>query len=390
VSNPLTQLSLDQLRRRTSEKWQRYPPDVLPVWVAEMDVTLPEAVVAALERALHMGDTGYATGTTYHEAFTDFAAWRWGWTPDPDHMRLVPDVMLGVVEVLKLVTGAGDAVVVNPPVYPPFYDFITHMDRRVVTAPLDDQHRLDLAALAAAFVAARAGGRPAAYLLCSPHNPTGTVHTRAELGAVAAVAREHGVRVVADEIHAPLVLAGATHVPYLSVRGAEGGFALLSASKAWNLAGLKVALAAAGPEAAHDLARMPEEVGHGAGHLAIIGHVAALQHGRAWLAAVLAQLDANRRLLGELLATRLPGVRSVPPAATYLAWLDCRSLGVGDDPAAVFFEHGRVALTSGRRFGPGGAGHARFNFGSSPAVITEAVNRMATALERFDSPSPTR
>ena len=380
MANPLQALSLDQLRRRTSAKWRRFAPDVLPAWVAEMDVPVAEPVAQALADAVAVGDTGYPWGATYAEALAEFAAARWGWTVDLGHTAIVPDVMLGVVEVLKLVTGNGDAVVVNPPVYAPFYQFIEHADRRVVEAPLSAGHRIDLAALDAAFGRARAAGRPAAYLLCSPQNPTGTVHTAEELSAVAGLAARHGVRVVADEIHAPVVYGDAVHLPYLSLPGTENGFALLSASKAWNLAGLKAAVAVAGNAAAADLARMPEEVSHGPSHLGVIAHSAALRHGGAWLDGLLTGLDANRRLLGELVAEHLPSVRYRPPQGTYLAWLDCRALGLQQDPATVFLERGRVALSPGPSFGSGGAGHARLNFATSRELLTEAVRRIAAAL----------
>jgi cystathionine beta-lyase len=378
--NPLRVLTLDHLRRRTSMKWRTYPEDVLPLWVAEMDVPLAGPVVRAVTEALETGDTGYPVGTAYAEALAAFAGKRWNWDGlAVERTAVVPDVMLGVVEMLKLVTGHGDAVVVNPPVYPPFYDFVTHLDRRIVQAPLGADGRLDLDVLEEAFRQAVADGGRAAFLLCSPHNPTGTVHTATELSAVAALAERYGVRVVADEIHAPLVLAGPGFVPYLSVPGAERGLSLMSASKAWNLAGLKAALAIAGPGAAADLARMPEEVGHGPSHVAVIAHTAALRDGAAWLDALLAGLDANRRLLADLLAEHLPAVRYRPGDATYLAWLDCRGLGLGDDPADVFLRRGRVALTSGPPFGTGGAGHARLNLATSPEVLTEAVRRMSAA-----------
>ncbi|MFF9311554.1 MalY/PatB family protein [Streptomyces sp. NPDC014748] len=379
--DPLRVLTPDELRRRTSMKWRTHPADVLPLWVAEMDVPQPEAVVRAVTDALALGDTGYPAGTAYAEALAAFAAKRWGWdTLAVERTALVPDVMLGVVEMLKLVTGPGDPVIVNPPVYPPFFQFVTHMDRRVVQAPLGPDLRLDLDALDEAFGRAVAGGGRAAYLLCNPQNPTGTVHTAAELTAVAELADRHGVRVVADEIHAPLTAAGAAFVPYLSVPGGERGLSLMSASKGWNLAGLKAALAVAGPEAAADLARLPEEVGHGASHLGVIAHTAALRDGIAWLDALLAGLDENRRLLAALLAEHLPGIRHRPGRATFLAWLDCRGLGLGDDPAQVFLDRGRVALNSGLPFGEGGAGHVRLNIGTSPDLITEAVRRMTEAV----------
>ena len=381
MSNPLSQLSLAELRGRTSIKWQLFPPDVLPLWVAEMDVRLPEPVAAALTQAISQGDTGYPSGGMYAEALASFAVSRWGWELPVAQSLLVPDVMIGIVEVLRLVTDPGDPVVFNSPVYPWFYPFIEHADRRVVEAPLGADGRLDLAVLERAFGQLREAGGKVAYLLCSPQNPTGAVHTAAELSAVAELAATYDVRVVADEIHAPLVLPGATFVPYLSVPGGERGFSVLSASKGWNMAGLKAAVAVAGDDATADLARMPEEVGHGASHVAVIGHAAALTDGVQWLDELRDGLDLNRRLLSQLMAEHLPSVRYQPGEATYLAWLDCRNLELGDDAAAVFLERGRVALSPGLEFGTGGAGYVRLNLATSPEILTEAVQRMAAALD---------
>lgn len=380
-SNPLLRVSLDDLRRRTSVKWRRYPDDVLPVWVAEMDVELAGPIVRAVTDAVSLGDTGYPSGTAYAEALVEFARRRWGWDGlAVERTAIVPDVMLGIVEVLKLVTGPGDAVVLNCPVYRPFYQFVRSMDRRVIEAPLDTGFRIDLAALEDAFRRAVASRRRAAYLLCSPHNPTGTVHTTDELAGVARLADRYGVRVVVDEIHAPILAFGVAFVPYLSVPGGESGISLLSASKAWNLAGLKAAVVVAGPVAAPDLTRIPEEVSHGVSHVGAIAHAAALRDGFDWLDALLSGLDDSRGLLADLLQEHLPAVRYAPADGTYLAWLDCRSLGLGDDPAAVFLERGRVALSPGPDFGSGGAGYARLNLATSPDVITEAVRRMAAAI----------
>ena len=327
VPDPLEQLTLAELRQRTSMKWREHPPDVLPLWVAEMDVLLAEPVQRVLHDAVTRGDTGYPSGTGYAEALAAFAADRWGWDDvDVARTALVPDVMLGVVEALRLLTSPGDTVVVNCPVYPPFFAFLETSGLQVHEAPLTADSRLDLDALAEAMA-----GPATAYLLCNPHNPTGTVHTADELAAVAALADEHGVRVVADEIHAPLVLPGAAFVPYLTVPGAGAGFAVLSATKGWNLAGLKAALLVAGPGAAGDLARLPEVVSHGPSHLGVLAHTAALAEGGPWLDALLAGLDRKRRRLRTLLDEHLPGVGWTTPEATYLAWLDCRPLGLGAD-----------------------------------------------------------
>lgn len=378
--NPLTALSLEDLRTRTSVKWRAYPPDVLPLWVAEMDVPVAAPVAAAVRSALDHGDTGYAAGTAYAEALSEFSARRWGWSIDVARTATVADVMRGVTEMVRLVTRPGDDVVVSSPVYPPFYAFMRGEGRTVVEAPLDPAGRLDPDALADAFERATRGGRAAAYLLCNPHNPTGTVHAPEELAALAALAARHGVRVISDEIHAPLTLPGATFTPYLTVPGTDDAFAVMSASKGWNLAGFKAAVVIAGADAVRDLRRMPEVVGHGVGHLGSMAHAAAYRDGEAWLDALLAGLDANRRLLGRLLEEHLPRVRHRTPAATYLAWLDCRELG--EDPARGFLDEARVALLPGEPFGTGGEGRVRLNFATSPAILTEAVRRMGEVSRR--------
>lgn len=396
VANPLERLTLARLRDRTSVKWRTHPADVLPLWVAEMDVLLAEPVERALTAAVTAGDTGYPMADAYLEAYARFARRRWDWDgADPARMAIAPDVMLGIVEVLRLVTGRGDTVVVNAPVYPPFFAFVEHDGRRILQAGLTAEGRIDLDALAKAFAAARSRSSRPAYLLSNPHNPTGAVHTAAELTQVARLAREFGVRVVSDEIHGPLVLAGALFTPYLSVAGAEDGFAVTSASKAFNLAGLKAAVIVAGPEAAADLRRLPEEVGHGPSHLGVLAHTAAFDHGEAWLDALLGGLAANRELLADLLSARLPQIGYRPPEGTYLAWLDCRSLGLHDPggdgspgvvaelagPARFFLDRAKVALSSGHVFGAGGSGHVRLNLATSQAILAEAVDRMGDAVD---------
>ena len=376
IPDPLTELGEAQLRRRTSMKWRAYDEDVLPLWVAEADVSLAPAVVDAVTEAVRSGDTGYPAGTRYAEALARFARDRWGWDGlDPARAMVVPDVMQGAVEALRAVAGPGDGVVVTPPVYPPFYAFLRHAGMVPVEAPLTPDGRLDPDTLAATF----AQPDIRAFLLCSPQNPTGTVHTAGELAAVAELAARHGVTVVADEIHAPLVDPGTPFTPWLSVPGTENGFSLQSASKGWNLPGLKAAVAVAGTEV--DLDRMPADILEaGASHVAVQAHVAALDEGRDWLDGFVAGIARNRARLTDLLAEHLPGVRYRPGPATYLAWLDCRELALGDDPAAVFLERGRVALVGGPHYGTGGAGHVRFNLGTTPQIVAEAVRRMAAAL----------
>jgi cystathionine beta-lyase len=392
--NPLEDLSLEQLRRRGSMKWATYPADILPLWVADMDVRLAPAIATALHQAIDDGDTGYPAGTGLAEAFKGFAARRWQWNDiDLGRVARIPDVMMGAVQVLRLVTDPGDAVVVNTPVYAPYFAFVPNDGRKIVEAPLGDEGRIDLDALSEAFERARASSRNVAYLLCNPHNPTGTVHTAEELRGVAELARRHGVRVVADEIHAPLVLPGAIFTPYLSVPGAEDAFSLTSAAKGWNLAGLKAALVVAGPEAAADLQRLPAEVILGSSYLGVIAHTAAFTAGDKWLDGLITGLAGNRDLLTQLIAEHLPEVRFKAPEATYLAWLDCRALGFEVEertegiafasdlagPAKMFLDQGRVAVSSGHIFGSGGSGHVRLNYATSGAILSEALSRMGRA-----------
>ncbi|HET6212819.1 MAG TPA: aminotransferase class I/II-fold pyridoxal phosphate-dependent enzyme [Micromonosporaceae bacterium] len=366
-------------------KWRRYDPDVLPLWVAEMDAPLAPPVTEALAAAVRRGDTGYAHPGRLAEAYADFSARRFGYTPEAGRTRLMPDVMRGIVEVLRVTTARGAGVVINPPVYHPFFSFLAAAERRVVEVPLlssvDGSYTLDLSTLESVF----AGGDVSAYLLCNPHNPTGTVFGPAELTAVAELAQRYGVRMLVDEVHGPLTFPGTPAVPFLSLAerspAAAGAFVFVSASKAWNLAGLKAALVLAGPAAVDDLARIPEEASFGAGLLGVLAGEVALQYGEPWLDSMVRALDANRVLLAELLADRLPGVRYRPPDATYLAWLDCRALGLGDDPAAEFLARGRVAFSPGEQFGTPGRGFVRLNFATPVAVLREAVARMAQAVQ---------
>ena len=381
VPLPVDDLAL--LRRRRSAKWRSHDPDVLPLPVAEMDFPLAPAVRDVLADAVQRSDTGYAAGAAeLAEALAGFAADRWGWEVDTGAVVPATDVGVACVEMLRVVCRPGDAVVINPPVYPPFFHWVEESGTKLVEAPLRQDEtgawRLDLDALADAFAS-----RPAAYILCNPHNPVGRVHTREELTEVVRLAHEHGVTVISDEIHAPLVLPGATFTPFLTVPGAdEVAVSLVSTSKAWNLAGLKCAAIVSASPAMHELVRQrPVDARWRVGHFGLLASVAAFADGREWLDALLATLDANRHLLTRLVGERLPDVRWSPPEATYLAWLDCRAYGDGDEPRDLFLRRGRVALEAGPRFGAPGSGWVRLNFGTSAEILDQAVARMATATE---------
>ena len=400
IKNPLEELSLRELQERTSWKWRTYPDDVLPLWVAEMDVPLAPPVAESLHRAVAMGDTGYVAGTELLEAFQGFAARRWDWkTVEIDRTRVVVDVMNGFVQLLDVITDPGDPVIVNPPVYTPFYSYTEHHGRRILEAPLGEDSRVNMETLDQAFATARAEAKRAVYFLANPHNPTGVVHTAAELSAILGLARKHDVTVVSNEIHAPLVYSDTQFTPLLSLPGAERSFALTSASKAWNLAGVKAAILVGGSETFEQLAAVPAWTSRIASHLGVIAHAAAYNDGEPWLDALLHGLESNRALLEDLISTHLPQAQLLRPEGTYMAWLDCRQIATpdGNDPAAagnfgamvgpakLFYDEGKVALTSGHVFGPGGAGRVRINFGTGSTILTEAVTRMGNAARTATS-----
>lgn len=374
-------ISWADLRRRRSAKWRRYPDHVLPSWLAEMDFPLADPIKRALHEAVDRDDTGYASFGGYGEALSAFLAARLSWSVDPGHVSTVPDVLSGVTESLRLLTDPGDGVVINTPVYPPFFTTIADAGRVVVPSPLardGDGYQLDIDGLRDAF-----GGGARAYLLCSPHNPTGLVLSRPELEQVVELARRYDVAVLADEVHAPLTLPGATFTPYLSLgpHAARRAVALTSASKSFNLPGLKcAALIAIDGEVLRLTERIPAEVRYRTGLFGVVAALAAFTECGHWLDDVISYVDGNRHLLGKLLGEQLPDVRYRPPAAGYLAWLDFSAYGLGDDPAATLLERGDVALTSGPDFGTPGAGFARLNLATSRALLTETVDRMVRAV----------
>ncbi|MEY9850894.1 cystathionine beta-lyase [Leifsonia sp. EB41] len=376
-ARPLEQL----FASRSSIKWRRYPADVLPVFVAEMDFDVEPAILDRVAETLRNSDTGYLDSAgPLAPAFADFAWSSWSWGVDPEWVHLATDVTVGVVETLRLVLPeAGGRVVLTPPVYPPFFEMIEEADAVAITVPLreDAGWTLDLDGLEAAFAAGAD-----AMLLCNPQNPTGRCHSRRSLEALARLAARYGVFVVSDEVHAPLAHPGARFTPFAPVALAAGARAVTvtSASKAWNLAGLKCAvIVAAEPATADLLTRLPEELAARTSILGLHANVAALSCLR-WRDGLLDQLVTNLRLLEAELAVHAPSVRVIRPDAGYLAWLDFRETGLGDDPARTLIDVGRVALNSGVAFGEQGRGFARINLACDPSTVVEAVRRIAATV----------
>jgi cystathionine beta-lyase len=371
---------LSLLRQRTSEKWRTFGEDVLPLFVAEMDYPLAEPIKRALHDTIERSDCGYVSEQNgFADAFAGFAQRRWLWQVDPAHVKLATDVSVAIVESLRQVIVPGDTVVINPPIYPPFFDLVPEAGGVVHEVPLVQSETgwsLDLDGLEQAFAAGAS-----AYLLCNPHNPLGHPQSVEDLSAVALLAAKYDVTVISDEVHGPLTHTDGTFTPFLSVspEAAEFGICVTAASKAWNLAGLKcAAIVTASPRMRDALDGLPEEVLWRTSQLGLVASIAAFTDGDAWLDGAVSAIQSNRALLADLLDAELPGVGYDQPKASYLAWLDFRQLGWGEDPSVTALQQAKVALNPGPMFGAEGSGFVRLNFACSPEVLEEAISRLGT------------
>ena len=365
-------LDLDVLRQRTSMKWTRFAPEVLPMWVAEMDLLPPPGVTAAMQHVLEIGDLGYPGYDSLPRAFADFAESTWGLCLDANKLLPCSDVVSGMAVLVDAFTPDGSSIVINTPIYPPFRTSGAVGQRRLLEATMTPEGRLDLDALETAFAHEDATG----YLLCNPHNPYGTVPTADELAAVAALARRYGIVVISDEIHAALVAPGARFTSYLQVPGSENGYVVTSASKAFNLAALKAGLLIGGSEVVDKLWKLPYEVRAGSSHLGLLVQAAGLDHDRDWLTQLNSEIAANKRLLASLLPD--VGLEYTPSEGTYLAWVDASPLGF-DNAAVRIRERGKVAFNPGTDYAGDHAQWVRINLATSPAIIREAVRRIGVA-----------
>lgn len=379
-------------RRGTdSNKWHKFGPDVLPLWVADMDFRSPEAVVRALRERVEHGVFGYLREqvTELAEVFADRCAKRYGWRVPPEAVVPLPGVIAGFNVACRAVCAPGDGLLIQTPAYPPILRVPGNVGLRPALVDLarrpDGGWEPDLDAFERAAAAARA------FLLCNPHNPVGRVFTRAELAAMARACLRHDLAIVSDEIHCDLLFDGRAHVPLASLDPeiADRTITLMAPSKTYNLAGLACGLAVITNPALRErfLAARVDMVKS----TNVMGHTAALaayRGGDAWLEALLRYLQANRDFLVAEVRRALPGVGVVPPEGTYLAWLDCREAAIpGGDPWTFFLERARVALNDGRTFGAAGEGFVRLNFGCPRSLLREGLERMAAALAGAGAPA---
>lgn len=384
TSPPFDFDSLDEgsLRARKTWKWNSYPADVLAMELAEMDFPTAPAVIEAIGESVRAESFGYPMfgDPTLAVATASWCERRYGWSLDPRCIHDLPDVLKGVELALEQFSHAGQAVIIPTPAYPPFFDVVRRGGREAIEIPMLDvagTYVLDIERIGAAF----AGGA-GSIVLCNPHNPTGRAFTATELAALSRVVEHHGVRVIADEIHAPLVF-GRPHVPYASTSqtAARHSVTLLAASKAWNLAGLKCAQVVLTNPLDNERWRALDLLATmGASTVGIAASIAAYDGGGAWLDAAMGYLERNRRQLRDAVECELPGARLVYPESTYLAWIDFSALALDQEPFDYFIAHSRVALKRGRSFGAGYEHHARINFATTSDLLGRAITAMAGAL----------
>ncbi len=374
-------------RRATeSVKWHHYGEEALPLWVADMDFVSPEPVVRALRERAEHGVFGYPQEPKELRAvLVEWAARRYGWQIQPDWLVFTPGVVVGFNLACHAVASPGDGVLIQTPVYPPFFgvpkNVQLELDQTELPRGADGTYSIDFDAMEAAITE-----RTRVFLLCNPHNPIGRVFTREELARMGDMCVRHNLTICSDEIHCDLIFSGYRHIPIASLAPeiAERTITLIAPSKTFNIAGLSCSAAIIpNPE----LRRRYTSAHHGLmSHVNVMGYVAALaayRDGREWLDELLPYLEANRDYLLEYVNAHLPGVRMGKPEGTYLAWLDCRAAGITGKPCEFFMREAKVALNDGAAFGQGGEGFVRLNFGCPRSILVQALEQMQAALSKL-------
>lgn len=375
---------VSELASRIGAKWAGAKDRQIAAWVADMDFPLAPRIHDVLLDVLTRDDLGYPSGEMTRRVQVGFAErmeTRYGLTIDPESAVVLSDVMQAVALSIMTFTDPGDGVVFFTPTYPPFYSVVQDAGRRVIGSELvsgKDGYEIDHDALTSLVERER----PRCILLCNPQNPTGRVFDRDELSFIATIACAHNLVVISDEIHADLVLNGATHTPIATISNdiAQRTITLGSATKAFNVASLRCAVACFGSEElASRFASNPRLARGGVGMLGMLAALTAWSECDPWLEALLVYLEGNRALINARVQD-LDGVMFYPPQATYLAWLDFHQAGLGADPAAALEERAGVIMSSGMSFGQGGEGHARLNFATPRPILEDVLDRIESQL----------
>ena len=386
--NKVVAPALSELLTHHSEKWRGFPADVLPLPVMEMDFPIAQPIKDVLLEMVSHSDLGYIGSVPeLTDGFATFCQTRWNWTIDKTQVRVAADVGVGVVEVLRVFTQPGDRILINSPVYHNFYNWINEVRLDKVDIPFvyadsnDDDINpwtIDLDEVEKAY----ASGIKV-HLLCSPHNPLGRIYSHEELTRIAEMAKKYGVLVISDEIHSPLIFKPYEFIPFLGLSDTarEVGVTVTSASKGWNIAGLKSALIVSQNEAINEkLKLMPPAVHFRSSILGAFASAAAFKDGGPWLDSAIEALDHNRRMIKDLLSAKIPSIKYHMPHSSYVAWLDLSALNLGENPAQVLIERGKVAFNPGHFYSPQTPQYVRLNFATSPTILTEAIDRIVKSL----------
>ena len=375
----ITAATLEELHERHSSKWRRFPVDVLPMHVAEMDFQLADGIRDRLISMVSRNDLGYLGPVPeVADAFSGFAADRWNWQIDKSQLKLATDVGVGVVEFLRANGVSGGQVIINSPVYHGFWEWLGELSIQPVDVPLTEGNELDIDGIEKQFASG-----VKYLLLCNPHNPVGRAFSREQLTALAKVAKKHDAVVLSDEIHAPLTHEDHDFVPYLTCGkdAEETGICITSSSKSWNHAGLKAGFLLTQSEVMKAKANlMPQATHWRSSLLGAFAIAEAYSNGTQWLDNTVKVLDDNRKFLAKELKAKFPEVGYKLPDASYLAWLDVTAWGLGARTVEHLIANGRVSLVPGNDHGPQYTNFVRLNFGTSQELISEGLARIAKAL----------
>jgi cystathionine beta-lyase len=370
-----------------SLKWAIYGEDVIPLWVADMDFAAPEPVIEALNARIEHGVFGYGVELSeLKELICERLAARHGWEVTKEAVVLLPGLVTGLNVACRAIGKAGDGVLVNTPVYPPFLSAPPNQERQLQVAEQaqvsrgeEIHYEVDLNALEDAVTP-----DTRLFILCNPHNPTGRVFSKSELFAQVEICARHEMIICSDEIHCDLLLGDAHHysVAALDPEIEAKTITLLAPSKTFNIPGLGCSVAVIPNRELR--ARFKSAANGIVPDVNVLGMQAALaaySSCDSWLARLRSYLVENRDLVADFAESRLPGVKTTRPEATYLAWLDCRELEVEEGPYRFFLKNAKVAMNNGVNFGKGGKGFVRLNFGCARSTLREALERMAAAIE---------
>lgn len=382
--------TLPQRRGTQNAKWNAYAEDVLPLWVADMDFKSPQPVIDALRQQVDAGLFGYPNLShddtldfmPFRTLIVDRLAARYGWAIQPEDIAFIPGVVVGFNIASYAVCAPGEAMLVQPPVYPPMLMAADTTQRRRVDAPLslqaDGSYTVDFDAFDAAITP-----DTRMFLLCNPHNPIGRVYGRDELSTMAEICLKHDLTIVSDEIHSDLIYSGYRHTPIasLSPEVADRTITLIAPSKTFNLPGLQCSIAIIqNAELRKKYNTVRNTLVPWVNLMGLIAGEAAYRDGQEWLDQVLVYLEGNRDFLRDFVRQNMPSIKLTPTEGTYLAWLDYRNAGLDGNPYQFCLDRARVALNDGSIFGPGGEGFVRLNFASPRSMLLEALTRLKVAL----------